>query len=133
MLSQSSGTTITTCLLHSLACFQKLTWTSETSLSHQVRTYPYHLIQFCFISPNFSPLLLLSLYTGNYWNEAQNRKRFFTDFAARNMFDASLASNWYPIATAALLGTKVAPCLPSPLVFFVILVFSFFTLVNYCY
>lgn len=44
---------------------------------------------------------------GKYWNNAQNRRKFFDDFAAKRGFDALIAENWYPIQQKDIIAVKV--------------------------
>jgi hypothetical protein len=44
---------------------------------------------------------------GSYWKYVSNRRKFFTDIAAQQGFDALRASNWYNLKAEVILQAKV--------------------------
>eukprot|EP00026_Physarum_polycephalum_P000503 Phypoly_transcript_00504.p2 GENE.Phypoly_transcript_00504~~Phypoly_transcript_00504.p2 ORF type:complete len:477 (+),score=71.61 Phypoly_transcript_00504:1867-3297(+) len=42
------------------------------------------------------------------WRKARNRRKFFEDFAKRNLFDPHIANNWYRLSKAKLMTEKGA-------------------------
>lgn len=56
-------------------------------------------------------LLLLTLIyyyvKEKYWNNVDNRKKFFIDYAARNHFDPLVANNWYNVPRDDIIAEKV--------------------------
>ena len=65
------------------------------------------LFFFVFFFFRFIILTFVSLYSGGYWAQAENRKQFFTSFAEDHGFDYQLATNWYSITHDQLSSRKV--------------------------
>lgn len=42
-----------------------------------------------------------------YWKDANNRRKFFVDFAKKNHFDPLVASNWYTVLGTDIVAIKV--------------------------
>ena len=45
--------------------------------------------------------------SGQHWKQPQNRRKFFTDFAAKSGFDPLVADNWYSIVKETIQAEKV--------------------------
>lgn len=70
-------------------------WTWNISLQFLVRnSYSHQVTLICF--------------TGSYWNNEQNRKSFFCDYAASRGFDPLVSNNWYTTSTDDVLAFKVS-------------------------
>jgi len=54
-----------------------------------------------------------------YWRSAENRRKFFEEFASEQGFDPSIAANWKDVTQAQVLTKKVVNfiylCMPSPI------------------
>lgn len=51
---------------------------------------------------------MLIFCVGSYWNDANNRRRFFEKFAEKEGFDPLLASNWYLTEYSSFQALRVA-------------------------
>jgi hypothetical protein len=60
---------------------------------------------FPFLLFSFSPSLIILL--GEYWNEKENRKAFFDEFAKKHSFNSLLPHNWYTVSPKLIKSAKV--------------------------
>ena len=54
-----------------------------------------------------SEILIYLLQEAGYWQDMNNRRRFFVEFAGRNGFDPLVAEHWYAYTKCDILATKV--------------------------
>lgn len=59
------------------------------------------------LPPPPPPPIIVNLLQGNFWNDPQNRRLFFENFARSKGFDPLQASRWYSVTIADLAGVKV--------------------------
>lgn len=45
---------------------------------------------------------ILTVSLDNYWNKAENRRKFFLEFASANNFDPLIPANWYSVTHSKL-------------------------------
>lgn len=49
---------------------------------------------------------MLTVFTGHYWQDLNNQKQFFVDFAKEKKFDPLIPHNWYQVSKNDLLHSK---------------------------
>jgi len=80
---------------HAKSMLQYYNGSVVKALTHLFPTVNFDTSKFLFLPKNF-------------WQEAKNRRDFFTNFAADNNFDPLLPDNWYKISPAQLKQAKYA-------------------------
>ena len=69
------------------------------------------LMDFCFfvcLLLSFPCTYFFSFFLlGGHWNEIQNRREFFDNFALSHGFDPLVPQHWYPVTQQQVLETKV--------------------------
>lgn len=85
------------------------------ALIHLFPDVPLERSKFAILS-SISPLLIFPINaftTEKYWNDVDNRKAFFLEFAKKCKFDALVAENWYKISRVSIAEAKVYSFLAS--------------------